>query len=74
LKTTQKEAEMSTTGITKPVFGITQAQKTQRGNERQGVARLDSESKDLKQRGKEQFNPSKIFLALALKSFDLWSL
>ena len=67
---------MSTLGIAKRVFGMTKAQKTQRANEQQIVARVDGESKDLnlEQKGKEQFNPSKVFLALALQSFKLWNL
>ena len=67
---------MSTIGITKRIFGMTKAKKTQRANEQQLVARVDGESKDLslEQKGKEQFNPSIVFLALALRSFDSWSL
>ena len=67
---------MAAIGITKHVLGMTKAQKTQRANERQIIARVDGKSKDLKleQKGKQQFNPSIFFLAMAVQSFDSWSL
>jgi hypothetical protein len=67
---------MSTIGIAKRIFGMTKAQKTQRANEQQIVSRVNGEPKglNLEQKGKEQFNPSKVFLAMALQSFKLWNL
>ena len=67
---------MSTIGITKRVFGMTEAQKTNRANEQQIIARVDAESQDmnLEQKGKERFNPAIFFLAMAVQSFDSWSL
>ena len=67
---------MSTVGIAKRVFGMANVRKTQRSNERQTVARVDGESRDLdgEQKVKEQFNPSIIFLAMAVQSLDTWSL
>ena len=67
---------MSTIGIAKRVLGMTKAQKTQRANERQSVARVDGESQgvNLEKKGRKQFNPAIFFLAMAVQSFDLWSL
>lgn len=64
---------MATIGITKRILGMTKAQKTQKANERQSVARADGNFKDLdlEQDGKAPFSTSMIYLALALKSFDL---
>lgn len=61
---------MSTMGIAKRIFGMTQTKKTQRVNERQIVASVDGEFKDmnLEQKGKEQFNPSVFFLAMAVQN------
>jgi hypothetical protein len=66
---------MSTIGITKRVLGMTKAQKAPRASERQIVARVDGESKDLnlEQENKERFN-SIFFVAMALQSSGWWSL
>jgi hypothetical protein len=63
---------MSTIGIAERVFGMTEAQRTIKANERQIVAREDSESENLdgEPKGKEQFHPSIFFLAMALQRFD----
>lgn len=67
---------MSTLGIAKRVFGMTKAQKTPRANEQQIVDHVDGEPKglNLEQEGKEQFNPSMFYLAMALQSSKLWGL
>ena len=61
---------MSTIEITKRIFGMTQAEKTQKANERQAIVRVDGEFEDmnLEQNGKEQFNPSIFFLAMAAQN------
>jgi hypothetical protein len=67
---------MSTIGIAKRVFGMIKAQETPRANEQQLVAHVDGELKNLnpEQKGKEPFDPSVFFFAMALQSFKLWGL